>query len=103
MKISPNRGSPALGQRVPFRPTRTVSAAATLPLNENERLPENTERSVTRLWDDGKGHFSELMRGYIVYTWFSFALVKAPPHPVSSTNTTNRNRRFDRSLRAQMR
>lgn len=31
------------------------------------------------------------MRGYMGYTWFSFTLVKAPPHPVSDGNTTNRN------------
>lgn len=31
------------------------------------------------------------MRGYMGYTWFSFTFVKAPPHPVSDGNTTNRN------------
>lgn len=55
---------------------------------------------VTRMWDHGKGAFfwRELVSGYIGYTWFSFTLVKALPHPVSSTNTTNRNRRFHWSL-----
>lgn len=91
------------------RPACPVSASANcicsgdLAVKREATAPENAERTVTRLRDDGKGHFSELMRGYIGYTWFSFALVKAPPHPVSSTNTTNRNRRFDWRLHAQMR
>lgn len=42
---------------------------------------------VTRMWDDGKRYFlRELVSGYIGYTWFSFALVKALPHPAPSTN-----------------
>ncbi len=48
---------------------------------------------VTRMWADGKGHFlRELVSSYIGYTWFSFASVKALPHPAPRTNTTNRNR-----------
>lgn len=47
------------------------------------------------MWDDGKGHFlRELVSGYIGYTWFSFASVKAVPHPAPSANTVNMNTRF---------
>lgn len=50
---------------------------------------------VTRMWADGKGHFlREMVSSYIGYTWFSFASVKALPHPAPGTNTTNRNTGF---------